>query len=92
MNCGVPRTWPSPLSWGAPVLTEGRTKERYFQNPACGYGVLERVIKRLLENQQLTQPAGAPAESKQDKRREYSGDLAASKQSARNEAALTMRE
>jgi CRP-like cAMP-binding protein len=45
-------------------LTERRTKELYFQNPAFGYGVLQLIIKRLLENQQLIQPAGAPASAR----------------------------
>jgi CRP/FNR family cyclic AMP-dependent transcriptional regulator len=36
-------------------LTERRTKELYFQNPAFGYAVMQLIITRLLENQQ---PAG----------------------------------
>jgi CRP/FNR family transcriptional regulator, cyclic AMP receptor protein len=32
-------------------LTERRTKELYFQNPAFGYAVMQLVITRLLENQ-----------------------------------------
>jgi CRP/FNR family transcriptional regulator, cyclic AMP receptor protein len=33
-------------------LTERRTKELYFQNPAFGFAVMQLIITRLLENQQ----------------------------------------
>ncbi|MGA8690585.1 MAG: hypothetical protein WB662_11940 [Methyloceanibacter sp.] len=33
-------------------LTERKTKEMYFQNPAFGFAVMQLIIGRLLENQQ----------------------------------------
>jgi hypothetical protein len=45
-------------------LTERKTKELYFQNPAFGYAVMQLIIGRLLENQhfgfavpEIAQPA-----------------------------------
>jgi CRP/FNR family cyclic AMP-dependent transcriptional regulator len=50
-------------------LTERKTKELYFQNPAFGYAVMQLIIGRLLENQRLgfavavsTKPASTAAE------------------------------
>jgi hypothetical protein len=49
-------------------LTERKTKELYFQNPAFGYAVMQLVIDRLLENQRSgfatsgAQPASGAAE------------------------------
>ena len=37
-------------------LTERRTKELCFQNPAFGYAVMQLIIGRLLENQQAAAP------------------------------------
>ena len=37
-------------------LTERRTKELYFQNPAFGYAVMQLIIARLLENQHMGTP------------------------------------
>lgn len=31
-------------------LTERKTRELYFQNPAFGYAVMQLIIRRLLEN------------------------------------------
>jgi CRP/FNR family transcriptional regulator, cyclic AMP receptor protein len=48
-------------------LTERRTKELYFQNPAFGFAVMQLIITRLVENQQsapprVAAPPVAPAE------------------------------
>jgi CRP/FNR family transcriptional regulator, cyclic AMP receptor protein len=34
-------------------LTERKTKELYFQNPAFGYAVMQLIVARLLENQRF---------------------------------------
>jgi CRP/FNR family transcriptional regulator, cyclic AMP receptor protein len=38
-------------------ISETRTKQLYFQNPAFGFAVMKVVIGRLLENAALQQPA-----------------------------------
>jgi CRP-like cAMP-binding protein len=38
-------------------ISESRTKQLYFQNPAFGFAVMKVVIGRLLENAALQQPA-----------------------------------
>jgi CRP-like cAMP-binding protein len=50
-------------------LTERKTKELYFQNPAFGYAVMQLIVGRLLENQHFglavaesTHPASTAAE------------------------------
>jgi CRP-like cAMP-binding protein len=34
-------------------LTESKTRELYFQNPAFGYAVMQLIVGRLLENQRF---------------------------------------
>jgi CRP-like cAMP-binding protein len=38
-------------------LSERKALELYYQNPSFGYAVLQLIITRLLENQQLASPA-----------------------------------
>ncbi len=48
-------------------LSERKTLELYYQNPSFGYAVLQLIITRLLENQQLANPAVAsPVKSSLD--------------------------
>ncbi len=44
-------------------LSERKALELYYQNPSFGYAVLQLIITRLLENQQLAPAAASPVET-----------------------------
>jgi CRP-like cAMP-binding protein len=47
-------------------LSQSKTKELYYQNPAFGYAVLQIVINRLLEDSECSSASGAPSNGHSD--------------------------